>query len=120
MQNYCLAVVGATGLVGSEMLRVLEEREFPIGKIILVASESSRGKRLKFRDEDVAVMTLEDALTQDIDIALFSAGGGISKEYAPKFARRGCCVIDNSSAWRRDPAIPAYRAGSQWRNLKRK
>ncbi|MCL4789861.1 MAG: aspartate-semialdehyde dehydrogenase [Verrucomicrobia bacterium] len=101
-----VAVVGATGAVGVEMIRTLEKRNFPVGKLTLLASARSVGKRLKFRGEDIAVKELtQDAFT-GIDIALFSAGGGISKEFAPPAAKAGCVVVDNSSAFRMDPEVP--------------
>ena len=96
-----LAVVGATGMVGEVMLRVLEEREFPVEELLLVASERSVGKKLWFRDRELMVIGLEDAVEARPDIALFSAGGNTSLESAPRFAAVGTTVIDNSSAWRR-------------------
>ncbi len=101
-----LAVVGATGLVGGVMTRVLEERNFPVDTLIPVASERSLGKTLRFREEDHPVVSMEDAVAAAPDIALFSAGGSTSREWAPKFAEAGTTVIDNSSAWRMEPNIP--------------
>jgi aspartate-semialdehyde dehydrogenase len=103
-----IAVVGATGLVGSVMLRVLEERNFPVSELIAVASERSRGSFISFKGENYQVVTPADALSEhsDIDIALFSAGGTMSLEWAPKFAETGCRVIDNSSAWRMHENVP--------------
>ena len=98
-----LAVVGATGMVGEVMLRVLEEREFPVEELLLVASERSVGKKLWFRERELTVIGLEDAVEARPDIALFSAGGNTSLEWAPRFAAVGTTVIDNSSAWRMDP-----------------
>ena len=98
-----IAVVGATGLVGTVMLQVLEERNFPIDELLLVASERSVGKTLNFKGEDITVIGLEEAVDRRPDIALFSAGGGTSLEWAPKFAAVGTRVIDNSSAWRMNP-----------------
>jgi aspartate-semialdehyde dehydrogenase len=95
-----IAVVGATGLVGQMMRRVLEERNFPVTTLIPVASDRSVGKFVKFKGEDIAVVSMEQALTMKPDIALFSAGGQTSLEWAPKFEAIGCWVIDNSSAWR--------------------
>ncbi len=95
-----IAVVGATGLVGQTMRRVLEERNFPITTLIPVASDRSVGKFVKFNGQDVAVVSIEQALTMKPDIALFSAGGQTSLDWAPKFEAVGCWVIDNSSAWR--------------------
>lgn len=98
-----VAVVGATGMVGTVMLRVLEERNFPITELIPVASARSAGKKLPYKGNDYTVVTLEDAVAMQPDIALFSAGGDTSLEWAPKFAEVGCKVVDNSSAWRMDP-----------------
>ena len=101
-----MAVVGATGAVGVEMLKTLEKREFPVGKLTLLASARSTGKQLKFRGEVHTVTELKKDSFSGIDIALFSAGASISKEYAPVAAKAGCVVIDNSSAFRMDPAVP--------------
>jgi len=101
-----VAVVGATGAVGVEMIKTLEKRQFPVGKLTLLASTRSVGKKLKFRGQDVAVTELKKDSFAGIDIALFSAGGSISKEYAPLAARAGCVVVDNSSAFRMDDAVP--------------
>lgn len=95
-----LAVVGATGMVGNVMLQVLEERKLPISQLLLVASEKSVGKKLKFNNNEYTVIGLKEAVNQQPDIAIFSAGGATSKEWAPKFAEVGTTVIDNSSAWR--------------------
>ena len=97
-----VAVVGATGMVGEVMLKVLEERNFPFTELYLVASENSIGKIVYFKGKDYKVIGLEEALSQKPDIALFSAGGNTSLEWAPKFAEVGTTVIDNSSAWRMD------------------
>ena len=105
-QNPHVAVVGATGAVGIEMIKTLEKRNFPVGKLTLLASARSVGKKLKFREEPYTVAELTRQSFSGIDIALFSAGGGISKEYAPVAAQAGCVVIDNSSAFRMDPAVP--------------
>ena len=99
-----IAVVGATGMVGRVMLQVLEERNFPITGLLPVASERSVGTKISFKDKEYEVIGLEDAVNQKPDIALFSAGGGTSLEWAPQFAAVGTTVIDNSSAWRMDPA----------------
>lgn len=99
-----VAVVGATGMVGNVMLQVLAERNFPITELILVASERSVGKQLKFKENTHTVVGLEEAVSMKPDIALFSAGGKTSLEWAPKFAEVGTTVIDNSSAWRMDPS----------------
>jgi aspartate-semialdehyde dehydrogenase len=101
-----VAVVGATGAVGIEMLKTLEKREFPVGKLTLLASARSVGKKLKFRGEDVTVTELTKNSFSGIDIALFSAGGSISKEFAPIAAQAGCVVVDNSSAFRMDEKVP--------------
>ncbi|MFZ1634808.1 MAG: aspartate-semialdehyde dehydrogenase [Chitinophagales bacterium] len=95
-----IAVVGATGLVGQMMRRVLEERNFPVTELIAVATERSVGKKVKFRGEDVEVVSMEQAIARNPQIALFSAGGQTSLDWAPKFEAIGCWVIDNSSAWR--------------------
>lgn len=97
-----VAVVGATGMVGTVMLKVLEERNFPIDELIPVASERSVGKQVKCMGKDWTVVGLQTAVDMKPDIALFSAGGTTSKEWAPKFAEAGTTVIDNSSAWRMD------------------
>lgn len=98
-----IAVVGATGMVGEVMLRVLKERNFPVDELLLVASERSVGKQLEFNGKDYTIIGLQDAIDARPDIAIFSAGGGTSLEWAPKFAEVGTTVIDNSSAWRMDP-----------------
>jgi aspartate-semialdehyde dehydrogenase len=101
-----LAIVGATGLVGQELLRVLEEHAFPVTELLPVASASSVGQRVRFRGEEVTVIGLEAALAAKPAIAIFSAGAAPSREWAPRFAQAGCFVIDNSSAWRMEPQIP--------------
>jgi aspartate-semialdehyde dehydrogenase len=98
-----IAVVGATGLVGTKMLQVLEERNFPVTELIPVASEKSVGKQITFKGKQYKVVSVEDAIKQKPDLALFSAGGSISLEQAPLFAAAGTTVVDNSSAWRMDP-----------------
>ncbi|PWL39967.1 aspartate-semialdehyde dehydrogenase [Flagellimonas aquimarina] len=98
-----VAVVGATGMVGEVMLKVLAERNFPISELLLVASERSVGKKLTYKNEEYTIIGLNDAITAQPDIAIFSAGGDTSLEWAPKFAEAGTTVIDNSSAWRMDP-----------------
>ena len=97
-----IAVVGATGMVGEVMLKVIEERQFPVTELILVASEKSVGKQILFKGKMLTVVGLETAVSLKPEIALFSAGGGTSLEWAPKFAKAGTTVIDNSSAWRMD------------------
>ena len=99
-----IAVVGATGMVGNVMLKVLDERCFEIDELLLVASERSVGKQISFKGNTYTVIDLQDAVDAKPDIALFSAGGSISLEWAPKFAEVGTTVIDNSSAWRMDPS----------------
>ena len=97
-----VAVVGVTGVVGTVMLSLLDKRKFPITQIIPVASEKSIGNQIKFQGKDYTIVSLNDAVVMKPDIALFSAGGSISKEWAPKFADIGTRVVDNSSAWRMD------------------
>lgn len=97
-----IAVVGATGLVGSKMLEVLNERKFPISELILVASEKSVGKFISFQNKSIIIQSMEQAIAAKPKIAIFSAGGNVSLEWAPKFAKAGITVIDNSSAWRMD------------------
>jgi len=102
-----VAIVGATGEVGRTFLKVLEEREFPVDELYLYASEKSEGAELTFRGEKFKVRALnKETSFRGIDIALFSAGSSISKEYAPRFVKDGAVVIDNSSAWRLDPDVP--------------
>ncbi len=104
--NPNMAVVGATGAVGIEMIKTLEKRNFPVGKLTLLASARSIGKRLKFRGEEIAVKELTRDCFSGIDVALFSAGGNISKEFAQIAVKAGSIVIDNSSAFRMDDAVP--------------
>lgn len=99
-----LAVVGATGLVGQEILQVLEERGFAFDELYLIASAKSVGQTIKFKDKDYTVKSIEEGCKLAPDIAIFSAGGGTSLEWAPKYAEAGSIVIDNSSAWRMDPS----------------
>jgi aspartate-semialdehyde dehydrogenase len=99
-----IAVVGATGMVGAVMLKILEERNFPISELLLVASERSIGKELLFNNKPHTIIGLAEAVAAKADIAIFSAGGATSLEWAPKFAEAGTTVIDNSSAWRMDPS----------------
>jgi aspartate-semialdehyde dehydrogenase len=101
-----VAVVGATGLVGTKMLQVLAERNFPVTELIPVASERSVGKDVEFKGKKYKVVGMEEAIAAKPAVALFSAGGGTSLEWAPKFAAAGITVIDNSSAWRMDPSKP--------------
>ncbi len=102
MKKYNVAVVGATGLVGRTFLKVLAEYDFPINNLVLYASARSAGKKVLFKDKEYTIVELTHDAFDDIDIALFSAGGGVSKEYAPIAAKKGAVVIDNSSAWRMD------------------
>ena len=97
-----VAVVGATGLVGSEILKVLAERNFPVTELIPVASERSVGKQVEFKGKQYTVVGFDDAIKMKPNVAIFSAGGGTSLELAPKFAAAGITVVDNSSAWRMD------------------
>ena len=101
-----VAVVGATGLVGTKMLQVLAERNFPVTELIPVASEKSVGKEVEYRGKNYKVVSMTDAIAAKPAVALFSAGGNTSLEWAPKFAAAGITVIDNSSAWRTDPLKP--------------
>jgi aspartate-semialdehyde dehydrogenase len=101
-----VAVVGATGLVGTKMLQVLAERNFPVDELLPVASERSVGKEIEFKGKKYKVLSMQDAIAAKPHVALFSAGGSTSLEWAPKFAEAGITVIDNSSAWRMDPTKP--------------
>lgn len=105
-ERYVVAVVGATGAVGNEMIAVLEDRDFPVGSLRLFASERSEGVRLQFQGSEIPVETLKEDSFKGIDIALFSAGADRSKIWAPIAARSGCVVVDNSSQWRMDPEVP--------------
>src|SRR5215510_7781886 len=105
-KNPHVAVVGATGAVGIEMIKTLEKRNFPVGELTLLASARSVGKTLKFRGKEIAIKELTKDSFKGIDIALFSAGGSISKEFAPIAAKAGCVVVDNSSAFRMDDSVP--------------
>ena len=110
-----VAVVGATGMVGQVMLRVLEERNFPVSELIPVASQKSVGKMVTYKGTSYPIVSMEDAIQAKPSIALFSAGGGTSLEWAPKFAEAGITVIDNSSAWRMDASkkliVPEINGG---------
>ena len=101
-----VAVVGATGVVGSKMLEVLEERNFPVTELLPVASSRSWGKKVSFRGKEWTVISADEAIAHKPVLALFSAGGATSGELAPKFAAAGCYVVDNSSFWRMDPSVP--------------
>ena len=99
-----VCVVGATGLVGKTMIKLMEERKFPVDKLIPAASERSAGKTITFRNNEIEVTDISNGLAAKADLVLFSAGGKVSKKFAPAFAQYGR-VIDNSSAWRMDPEI---------------
>src|SRR5687767_15338711 len=101
-----VAVVGATGLVGTKMLQILEERNFPVTELFPVASERSVGKDVIYKGKAYKVVSMEDAIAARPQLALFSAGGSTSLEWAPKFAAAGITVVDKSSAWRMDPTKP--------------
>ena len=105
-KEYNIAVVGASGLVGRKMVQVLQERNFPVKKLHLFASSKSAGTKIKFRNEEIEIQELTSNSFDGIDIALFSAGGSVSKEFAPIAAKHNCTVIDNSSAWRMDDNVP--------------
>ncbi|HEX8357838.1 MAG TPA: aspartate-semialdehyde dehydrogenase [Segetibacter sp.] len=117
-----VAVVGATGLVGTKMLQVLAERNFPVTELLPVASAKSVGKEIEFKGKKYKVVSMEDAIAAKPDVALFSAGGSTSLEWAPKFAEAGITVIDNSSAWRMDPTkklvVPEVNADALTENDK--
>jgi aspartate-semialdehyde dehydrogenase len=104
--SVAVAVVGATGAVGREMLRILEERRFPVGRLVLLASPRSAGTKLPFAGKEVVVEALEPARFEGVRFALFSAGASVAREFGPVAASAGAVVIDNSSAWRRDPDCP--------------
>ena len=106
MKKINVAVAGATGAVGIKMLEVLENRNFPVGELKLLASERSSGSKLKFKGKEFEVQTLTKNSFKDIDIALFSAGGSVSREFIPYAVKSGAVVIDNSSAFRNDPEVP--------------
>jgi aspartate-semialdehyde dehydrogenase len=106
MRTYSVAVVGATGAVGNEMISILEERNFPVGELRLLASERSLGKELTFKKKNYPVAVLDENSFEGIEIGLFSAGGSISERFAPIAADAGCIVVDNTSAFRMDPEIP--------------
>lgn len=106
MKEFNVAVVGATGAVGNEMVKILEERNFPVKNLKLLASERSIGKSLEFKGEDIPVDVLNENSFKDVEIALFSAGGSVSLKYAPIAAESGAVVIDNTSAFRMEPDVP--------------
>lgn len=104
--KYNVAVLGATGMVGVEMIKVLQQRNFPVDRLLPLASERSSGKKVSFKGKQIPVIVFQEDSFERIDIALFSAGATISKEVAPIAVKAGAVVIDNSSAWRMDPTIP--------------
>src|SRR6266481_3320467 len=104
--GYKVAVVGATGNVGREMLNILDERKFPADEVVALASRRSVGVEVSYGDRTLKVKALEHYDFSDVDICLMSAGGAVSKEWSPKIGAAGAIVIDNSSAWRIDPAVP--------------
>lgn len=117
-----VAVVGATGLVGTVMLKVLAERNFPVTELLPVASERSIGKEIEFKGEKYKIIGMQEAIDRKPDLAIFSAGGGTSLEWAPRFAEAGITVVDNSSAWRMDPSkkliVPEINADTLTKNDK--
>jgi len=124
-KEFDIAIVGATGAVGAEMIKVLEDREFPVGRLILFASEDSLGKSIRFNTKEIAVDVLDMNSFEGVDIALFSAGGGLSREFVPMATSAGAVVIDNTSAFRMDDEVPlvvpevngAAIAGYQRKNI---
>jgi aspartate-semialdehyde dehydrogenase len=105
-KNPVVAVVGATGAVGREMLKILEQRNFPAGEVIALASSRSAGTRISFKDQELKVQELGEGSFKGVDLAIFSAGGSISEKYAPVAVKSGCVVVDNSNAWRMDENVP--------------
>lgn len=105
-KKYNVAIAGATGVVGAEFLKILEERKFPVGEIKLLASERSAGSKLEFMGAETAVRLLSEESFEGVDIGLFSPGASVSAKYAPKAAKAGCVVIDNTSQFRMDPDVP--------------
>ncbi len=105
-EKYNIAVAGATGMVGQEFLKILEERDFPVGRLTLLASKKSVGKTLDFKGEELSVTDLHGESFEEVDIGLFSPGASVSAVYAPKAAAAGCIVIDNTSQFRMDPEVP--------------
>jgi aspartate-semialdehyde dehydrogenase len=104
--SFVVAVAGATGAVGREMLRTLEQRNFPVSRLVALSSKRSAGQTLRYRGGDIVVQELVPTSFEGVDVALFSAGASVSREYAPIAAKCGAVVIDNSSAWRMDPDVP--------------
>lgn len=114
-----LCIVGVTGLVGSQLIQVLNESPLHVDEFICVASEKSKGKKMLIRGNEYTVVTPDEACNMKPDIAIFSAGSAVSKEWAPRFAEKGCFVIDNSSQWRMFPNVPlvASEAGKEYQDL---
>lgn len=106
MRSYNVAILGASGAVGAEFIELLEQREFPVGELRLLASPRSAGRKITFRGQELVVQAVDEDSFRGIDIAFFSAGGGVSREWAPKAVASGALVIDNSSAFRLDPDVP--------------
>ena len=106
MSGFKVAVAGATGNVGREMLAILAERHFPVSEVVALASSKSIGREVSFGDRTLKCKVLEHYDFSDTDICLMSAGGSVAKEWAPRIGAQGCLVIDNSSAWRMDPDVP--------------
>jgi aspartate-semialdehyde dehydrogenase len=105
-KSFNVAVAGATGAVGNQMVACLEERDFPVGNLKLLATRKSVGRKLRFKGEEIPVEELTETSFRGLDIAIFSAGGAASQKYAPFAAKDGCVVVDNSAAWRMDPDVP--------------
>jgi aspartate-semialdehyde dehydrogenase len=105
-QSYSVVILGATGAVGAELLQLLDERNFPLSKLKLLASARSAGQRIEFRGEALRVEEVSEESFAGVDLVLASAGGSISKEWAPKAVKAGAVVVDNSSAFRMDPIVP--------------
>ena len=106
MKTYTVAVLGATGAVGQEMMNILEERNFPVGQLIPLASKRSAGKTLKFRGEDVVIREACDTAVEGVDIVLGAAENDIAEKFAPAIVKAGAVFVDNSSAFRLDPNVP--------------
>ena len=114
MKDPRVAIVGATGMVGQEMRSILEQREFPAASLLLLASERSRGRSFEFRGERLPVRVLERRSFEGVDLALFSAGASISREFAPAAVESGAVVVDNSSAFRMEPDVPLVVPEVTW------
>ena len=118
-RGFRVAVVGATGVVGSTMLQVLSERDFPASEIVPFASERSAGRRIPYGGRELEVRSLDQKTTEGFDVALFSAGSSVSREWAPRFVEAGCVVVDNSSAWRMEEDVPLVVAEVNGSDLER-